>query len=310
MAGKTKTTEDDMESLTAEELAGLKELQEEEAAEAAEEARLAAEGGEEEEAAEEQPDAKKPETEAEPEKTVEEPEKAAEEVEKDVGEDLEATTEADVVEAEPEKVKIIPKWEVPAEDKARAVEIDTQLDAIAEKFDEGELTAKEMREQQKPLLAEQRALDRKMTRAELSEASAVDVWREHTVPSFIAAHDEYKPGSMRFKLLDQTVRELQAANGDNPTNPQILADAHAAIVAELGEVGKAPKPAARAKNGKDANGEERELPPSISKVPAADHTEAARSNEFIQLERLTGVAYENAMRKLTPDQRERYLAQG
>jgi hypothetical protein len=131
----------------------------------------------------------------------------------------------------------------PADEK-RINEIDKQLDEIAQKFDDGELTAKEMREQSKVLTVELDDLKDKRTLAKMSGKQTVDTWQQVTVPAFLAVHTEYKEGSLRYKLLDEVVRDIQK-DSEDPTDPMILAKAHEKIVAELGEVHGSKKPAVK-----------------------------------------------------------------
>jgi hypothetical protein len=344
---KTKPPAEDLAALTDLELEGLKELQDEE-----DELAAAGDEDEQEEAeaeatkSEKAPEkATKPEKEAkkaakvEPE-TAETAEEAGEEPDEgdEEGQDEEkAEGEADEAEdedesdeeegeegdedegdgdadeeEEQEQAAKAPAWQLTAKDKARLEEIDKQLDEIATKFDDGEMTAAEMRAAMKPLQKEQRDLDRKMTLSEVHQSTAHETWYNQTIPAFLSEHTEYKPGSHRFKLLDTAVRELQAENPGNETDPRILVVAHQRvqqIVEELGG-GKAPKRRPKPKADNDA--EQRESPPTLANVPASDITEARRGNEFAHLDRLNGVAYEKAVQKLqrtNPEAYERYLRQ-
>lgn len=334
---RLKVTDDDLDSLTEEELAGMRELQAEEEAE-----RLAAaeEDGEGEGADDRQQDdgqkteaaskkAEKPEKTDKKDEKVEKDEKAdaedagegegegeegdegEDEAEDDEGEgEAEGDEEGDEGEGDGEKkpevaARSLP-YQITAQELARLGAVEKEIDAIAEKFDDGELTAKEMRDQQRELLHELDELKEKRTIAKMHGADASSRWYGQTIPAFLADHTEYKKGSLRFKLLDQTVKELQAASND-PTDPQILVDAHAKINEEFGAVAGA-EPAKKAAKKPVGNG--RTIPPTLSGVPAADISDTSIKSEFGHLEKLKGVAYERAVSKLAPDARERYLMGG
>ena len=65
-----------------------------------------------------------------------------------------------------------------------------------------------------------------------SEAKCTDeaYWRNITVPDFLDAHPEYKPGSSAHAALDREVRLIQA-NASNPFDPDILVRAHRRVMA-------------------------------------------------------------------------------
>ena len=325
---RLKVTEDEYELLTEEERIGLKEHQAELEAElAAEDAEIAAAAAGDPEAEPKEPAVEEaeaePEPEAEEEGAAEEEEPAVEESEEagseeSADEDAEAGEESeddssaeadDEEEEQPATAAVGPLAALSDDDAKRMAAIDQELDAIAEKFDEGELTAKEMRTQQKTLLSELDALKDKRTVANVARQTAIDTWYGVTIPVFQATHPEYKDGTVRHKLLDTLVRELQIAS-TNPTDPKILATAHGQIVAEFGPAKGAAPP--KKGNGK-GNGKpkpQRETPPNFSAIPASDQTPVVSANKFARLDKLKGADYEKALAKLSPADREYYLQGG
>lgn len=203
-----------------------------------------------------------------------------------------------------------PKFEAPADSKEKLTAIEAQIDALATKFDDGELTAAEYRAQTKPLESEARKIERLVERAELSRDVSVETWTESTVPAFFVKHTQYAPGTPLYANLDFEVRQIQAES-KNPFDPAILERAHKVLQdkarAALGlppeDANKpAPKPAPVAR---------RDLPPSLAGMPAADITETLDNSEFAHLDRLQakgGTAFEDALAKLNDDQMARYLA--
>ena len=316
MAG-LKISDDELAMLTDEERIGLKEYQAElEAEMAAEDAQIAAAASGEPEAA------LKPEPEPEPEpEEDEEPEPEPEpEPEEDDNDEPDAGDDAgaeDDPEPEPEpeeededadlRPSPPPALKLTKEEEARFAAIDTALDEIATKFDDGEITAKEMRDQSKALASELDMLKEKRAVARMSSETTINTWFNTTIPLFLISHPEYKDGSMRHELLDVTVRKLQAAS-TNPTDPKILDAAHKKIVAELGELTPAKPP--KAKKKLNGNGKHREMPPSLNDIPAADAQQVVAPNKFARLDKLKGVDFEKALARLSPADREFYLQGG
>jgi hypothetical protein len=317
-----KISDDDFDLLTEEERIGLKEhLAELDAETEAEDAEIAAAAkGEPEAAAKEpvvaaepEPKEKPAEAEPEPESEEEEEEESGEEeaaedepveAAEDDTEDEPATAgeperEPEPAAAQPQAVR--PALQLTPTEEKRLAAIPKQMREIAQKFDEGELTAVEMRDQQEVLQDELDELKEKRVLAKVSRDNVERTWFDVTIPLFLSKHTEYVTGSARHKLLDTLVREAQLAT-TNPTDPKILADAHAKIIAELGEVDGA-KPAK--KNGKEKP--RRELPPNFKDIPASDQTVVTQPNKFARLDKLKGADYEKALAKLTPADRDAYL---
>jgi hypothetical protein len=318
---RLKISDDDFDLLTEEERIGLKEhLAELDAETEAEDAEIAAavKGDPEAEAKEpvavaapepkEQPAEPEPEPEPEPEEEeAEEPgeEEAAEDEPAEAAED-DTEDEPTAAAAEPEPAPepaqpqaVRPALQLTPTEEKRLAAIPKQMREIAQKFDEGELTAVEMRDQQEVLQDELDGLKEKRVLAKVSRDNVERTWFDVTIPLFLSKHTEYVAGSARHKLLNALVIEAQMAT-NNPTDPKILADAHAKIIAELGEVNGA-KPV------KKTSKPQRELPPNFKDIPASDQTVVTQPNKFARLDKLKGADYERALSKLTPADREAYL---
>ncbi len=232
-------------------------------------------------------------------------------------------TPAAAEEAGQEPEERAPKWIVPGDLDEKLAAIDSKRDEIAKKFDEGELTAEELRAQLKPLDAEFRAIERQQIKAEVARETALETWQDD-VSSFIAQHQQYK-SAVLAGMLDAEVRKLQV-EAVNPLNPKILEKAHANIAEQIktafgiepnpkpdpkddpakkngGKAAAAAKPAEKSRPG---------MPPNLGTVPAADITDADDGGEFAHLDRLAdkdSVAYERELAKMSPEARERYMAQ-
>lgn len=204
-----------------------------------------------------------------------------------------------------------PKYEAPADAKAKLEDLTKREDALAAKFDDGELTAAEYRQQQRALDNDRDELKNQIFRAQLSEDAARAAWFGNTVTDFLSKHTQYEDGSLMYNALDREVRRLQTANaeeGKSQYDPAILLQAHQNIEASARKAfGVGPTTPTTPKPGE----QKREIPPSIGGLPAAD-AEDTDGGEFAALDRLgetDPLAYERALEKMPDAKREQYLAQ-
>jgi hypothetical protein len=204
-----------------------------------------------------------------------------------------------------------PAW-LDAEDlTTKKAELKQQLAELAKKFDDGDLMATEFNEQREAIEDQREELLKREIRIETQRETALETWRDE-VKNFTKDHPQYKKGGFLYDALDKTVRELQVT-AVNPLSPAILAKAHKAIQAELGlpiedkqAPAPAPKPTVRSDKARPAP------PPTLAHIPASDITDADDGGEFAHLDRLMdkdSVAYEAALKRLSPADQDRYLSQ-
>jgi len=204
-----------------------------------------------------------------------------------------------------------PKFDAPADAAKRIDTLEQQKDDLAKQFDEGELTAAELRAKMKPVEAEERALRESLLKASLTIEAAKTMWAQVEVPKFLRANPMYAPDSVLYQALDTEVRKLQTqalAEGRNQYDSSLIAKAHERITSSLIAAG-AQLPGLKKPAG-DPGGKKRELPPSLAGVPAADPTDVDE-NEFSGLDRLANtdpLAFEEALGKMSDAERDRYLA--
>ena len=299
MAGKY--TSDELELLTEEERAGLIEEQG-----APEEVKADPEAGKEpavEAVAEAAPEAAP----AEPEKVEEAP--AAE-----------AATDEPKTEAQPKTA--VPNWTVPADTDAKLKALDSKETEVETKFQAGEVTNAEYREQVRAIDKERRNIEAAVLKAEIAAETRAAVWAQQTVAGFLDGYPMYKADENLFSFLDFEVRKLQDVAAD-PFAPSILTKAHAKVQAALaaGSRTLAPppaveKPKADTKPAPKAPEKQIEVkprdpvPPSLAKVPAAE-VESTDGGKFAYLDRLQASdyeAFEAALSKLSPADHNAYLA--
>jgi len=201
----------------------------------------------------------------------------------------------------------LPNWKAPEDASDRLKDIDAQIDTLASKFDDGELTAVEYRQQTRDLENQRRQLDREILKEQLSKESAADLlerqkseWFDGTVPKFLEAYPEYRDKPLLLGALNSAVLEIQTAQLDNQFDPDVLVRADAKVREQLG---LAPRNTAA-----KVVVPPRDIPPSLAHVPAAEPEDVEGNSEFAALDRLEGVAYEAALARMPDDVRERYLA--
>lgn len=211
----------------------------------------------------------------------------------------------------------IPDWQAPADAAAKLAEINKARDALADKFDAGELTARELLQQQRALDSQERQIERAQDRAEMAVEFTQANWLKTTVPQFLDAHAHYRDNPTLHGMLDTEVRRLQVAAseaGKDPLDPSILVEADKAIKTSLGALGVAA-PAADAKTETKPAGDKQPaaakpaIPPTLGSVPAADIS--GTDSKYSAIDRLADsdpVAFEDAVGRLSETERDAYLS--
>lgn len=202
-----------------------------------------------------------------------------------------------------------PAWALPADFDDKMAALKTQRSELDAKFDDGDIFAKEYREELQALEEQHEHLRELKIKASVAHDNAKQAFMDG-VSSFLSQHQQYEKGSVLYGLLDAEVRKLQG-NAVNPLNPQLVEKAHANISAELSKAFGSPvaqKPAAEAKK---AAPKRPAPPPTLGGVPSTDIDDTADGGEFAGLERLMNtdsVAYERELSRLSPEARDRFLS--
>jgi hypothetical protein len=198
-------------------------------------------------------------------------------------------------------------------------EIQTKLNAIEKQYDDGELALKDYMKQRdifnRQISIENTAFyqgERDRVRAEL-------IWRHEQIAFFGARPEyDYKPdgspkGKALYGALNQVIKDLDA----DPKNAglsgiALLVKADKIVREIFGLSDKKEEP-------KKGNSEEKEVTATIYKKPPAAIPDEKRLGDFpaadinsvdgawAALDKLSGDAFERALEKMTPDQRDRYL---
>lgn len=233
--------------------------------------------------------------------------------------------------------------ELPADFNDRLSSLGTREAELRQKFRDGELEFDEYDAQRELLFQERSELERLRTKSEISNemhkqsdearAKSAEYQWSQTVSGFVdyasklpedGGRIDYSKDAEKAADLDAFVKTLAA----NPANEHrdmrwFLDQAHKRVLAlhDLAPVKPAASPTAdpaataagnkqtaddklkQAKQGRKPDTSN--LPPSIANVPGGDGPGDVGS-EFADLDSLTGDQLESAIRKMSPEQRERY----
>lgn len=249
-------------------------------------------------------------TKAEPAKKADEPvvakeekgEPSADEVDEDEPQEFRSRYQVQLPEGFADQVKSLDEREI----------------EIASKLKSGDIEIEEFVAKNKELATERAKLDRIATKAEIAaemgEQTAAQEW-QWTVEKFMrqVKKDEgidYNKDEAKSSDLDAFVKVLAA----NPANEGrdmewFLAEAHKRTKALHGVESKdKPDPKDKKPDTKPARKPNLDkLPANLSQVPGGDGPGDV-TGEFADIDGLDGLAYETALAKMTPAQRERYLA--
>lgn len=218
-----------------------------------------------------------------------------------------AAAAEDAAETQPQPAPILVASPV-EEANTRLTAIQGEKDALLDKFDNGDLTAREYQKQVDALGKEERGLERQIYEAELAnklEGQRLQNEWVTTCNNFIADNAIYKDNPRLYKALDAEVREL--ANDPKTatwTGQKFLEEAHK----NLSEAFNLPS--AKKATAKIDTANKRELPPNLSKVPSAE-IEDTSGGRFAVLDRMATndpLAYEEALAKMPEAERNAYLA--
>jgi hypothetical protein len=207
------------------------------------------------------------------------------------------------------------EWQLPKDAEEQVKTIGQQIVDLAEKFDAGDLSAREYHAQRETLDEQRGTLRMQINDAKKAWGKALGDWSNRTCRAFIRGHQQYnaKKNPTLNNMLDAEVRRLQI-NSPDPFNPRILRKAHANIQAVMGktpEPERADKKPAKVKSKTPVvPGKKPQVPPTLARVPQ-DEIDDAEGGKFARLSRLSDRdphAFEVAFMRLTPQERDEYLA--
>jgi hypothetical protein len=241
----------------------------------------------------------------------------------------------------PEKA-FLPHYQatLPDDFDAQEAAIKSQADALAAEFKDGVIDFEQYRVQADALNRSERSLNEIRLKASLSQEMTAQTQEQewaHTVNKFLTATAkadlDYSKDPDKHADLDMFVKSLanDAKNSDQPAE-WFLLEAHKRVKALHGFLGSEPKfaeptalppgavllsaaklvtdpnnpalPATKASRKPPLDA----VPKTLAQVPGSDGPGDVDGNEFSDVDRLTGDAMEAAIAKMSPAQRDRYMA--
>lgn len=244
------------------------------------------------------------------------------------GESAEAATADDDEDDDEPAQKFAPRYKVELpEDFADQVKaLDKSELALAKKFKAGEMEAEEFIAEQKALAGKRGALqklqDKAETFEELNKQSAEQEW-QHSIHTFMRKVKkvdgiDYQKDTEKQADFDTFVKALAAKpENANKDYDWFLSTAHKRVKVLHGiadkvetkgkEEGKADaKPDAKAAAKAARKPNLAAIPKTLAHVPGGDGPGDV-NDEFVELDKLDGIEYEQALARMTPAQREKYL---
>ena len=196
----------------------------------------------------------------------------------------------------------------------KQAELESQLKDLATRFDDGELEDAEYnievrkieraiaRVEAKMELAEEQ-IEAQNAAAEANQAKLMAQWEKEQIDFFAKAENKvFAEDDALFNSLDAHVKKILAAG--NVPIADVLSTAKHNLLTSIAKVTGQKLPDAPKPNTK-TKAPQVELPPTLGNIPSAIPN--ADGDEFGYIDKLSGRKYEDAVAKLTTEQRERYL---
>ena len=197
--------------------------------------------------------------------------------------------------------------DLPADIEAQRTALDEKEAAIDQQYDEGDILFTEHKQALRDINKQRNALDRAELKAELAaEAYQTQIensWQASQT-AFFASHPELNTANeVQMTALDHLVRQETKATLDKGGSIGVpeLERAYTKYKQAFNIEAAAPKQA-KAPSAKN----EGVIPPNLGKLPAATANDTD-DGKFAHLDRLEGVAFEDALAKLSDAQRDEYL---
>lgn len=189
--------------------------------------------------------------------------------------------------------------------------LDTRTTELLQKFKDGEIELPEFMAQKSEIDGERLQLTLAQKQAEWAQSQNEDAraqrWKWEQERFFGQDKAGIYKDPIMLAALDASVKQL-AADKTHASKPAsfFLEEADRQIRQRFNIAGSA-KADDKAKDAKQRREPDvSKLPKTLANLPAADIAETG-SDEFAYLDKLDGIALEQALRKLTPEQEARYL---
>lgn len=228
-----------------------------------------------------------------------------------------AAPTAEVVEDDAEEdapaAKPVYRATLPADYDAQVQALADEDSALADKFKSGEIDFDAFRAQSTELNNRRHELSMAKVKAdiasEMGEQTAEASWQD-TINSFMAKTKkeegiDYRKDKAKEKDLDIFVKVL-AAEDENADKPMgwFLSEAHRMVRAKHGIAAPAPTTPGKTKRTPPVG----QIPKTLAGVPGTDGPGDIGGDEFQELDRLEGMELEEAVARLSPAARAKYLS--
>ena len=197
--------------------------------------------------------------------------------------------------------------DLPADIEAQRTALDEKEAAIDQQYDEGDILFTEHKQALRDINKQRNALDRAELKAELAAEAyqtQIDNSWQASQTAFFSAHPEINTANdVQMTALDHLVRQETKAVLDKggvigvPELERAYTKYKQAFNIEAAAPKQAKAPASK---------NEGVVPPNLGKLPAATANDTD-DGKFAHLDRLEGVAFEDALAKLSDAQRDEYL---
>lgn len=231
---------------------------------------------------------------------------------KDAGKDVATPSTATQI-REPAPVLIV---EAPKDSDKQLKEIKEQKIALADQFDEGDITNREYQQKLDELNQQERKIERDIDRARLSEEMEAqrknNAWNDAQA-DFMADHPEYEDETRRemFNAVFRTVanrEEFSSLPVTRANSLKLLRAAHDAFVSVTGAPVSTDKNAEKTANANQQ--QKKNIPPTLSGLPSAEVNDT-NSGRWASLDRLREKnyqEYEDKLFSMSDADRDAYLA--
>lgn len=212
--------------------------------------------------------------------------------------------------------------ELPENYEAKVTELRDQARSLAEKYRSGEIEFDEYQAESDKLSAEREALATQKTKAEIAADFNTQTFEQRwnfTVQAFVdnvrdSEKIDYRADAAKQADLDTFVKALagKAENNDKPME-WFLSEAHKRVKAlhGLSDAPTSPTPPTQSSDKPAVPSRKPPVPPvTLSQVPGGEGKGDVGGDEFSDLDGLEGLELEEAIAKMSPAQRERYLRGG
>lgn len=206
---------------------------------------------------------------------------------------------------------------LPADHADQVAALSTEESALADQFKAGDIDFDEFRAKTAELNQRRLELSHAEVKAEISQEmnaqTAEQVWHD-TIAGFMAkvatseGGIDYAKDAAKQRDLDTFVKVLASDDANEDKSMEwFLAEAHKRVQALHGIGGKMPDPTPGGGKPEPRRADLSALPATLAQVPGADGP-GDIGDEFADIDRLDGMELEDAIAKMSPAQREKYLA--